>query len=93
LPQTIMGRIEVDGTRYRMPLALSFVLIGFFIWIAENIATFFGAWEYPNQTDAWSLVHLGKVSSWFLLVIVSILIVATLKQVKGKIVSPKKDKV
>ncbi|MED3726305.1 DUF817 domain-containing protein [Priestia filamentosa] len=73
---------EVDGTRYRMPIALSFVLIGFFIWIAENIATFFGAWEYPNQTDSWSLVHLGKVSSWLLLVIVSFLIVATLKQVK-----------
>src|SRR6476620_10594261 len=27
----------------RMPLALSFLLIGFFIWVAENIATFFGA--------------------------------------------------
>ncbi|WP_044428395.1 DUF817 domain-containing protein [Bacillus spizizenii] len=73
---------EVNGTRYRMPLALSFVLIGFFIWIAENIATFFGAWTYPNQTEAWSLVHLEKVSSWLLLVIVSFLIVATLKQVK-----------
>lgn len=75
---------EVGGIRYRMPLALSFVLIGFFIWIAENIATFFGAWEYPNQTEAWSLVHLGKVSSWLLLVIVSFLIVATLKRFKGK---------
>lgn len=53
--------------------------------VAENIATFFGAWEYPNQTDAWSLVHLGKVSSWLLLVIVSFLIVATLKLVKRKI--------
>jgi uncharacterized membrane protein YoaT (DUF817 family) len=74
----------VGETYYRMPLALSFVLIGFFIWIAENIATFFGAWEYPNQADAWSLVHLGKVSSWLLLVIVSFLIVATLKRVKGK---------
>ncbi|PAD23037.1 hypothetical protein CHH58_11835 [Terribacillus saccharophilus] len=75
---------EVGGIRYRMPLALSFVLIGFFIWVAENIATFFGAWEYPNQTEAWNLVHLGKVSSWLLLVIVSFLIVATLKQFKGK---------
>ncbi|MGX1192470.1 DUF817 domain-containing protein [Metabacillus sp. SLBN-84] len=74
---------EVNGTRYRMPLALSFVLIGFFIWIAENIATYFGAWKYPNQTEAWSLVHLGKVSSWLLLVIVSFLIVAVLKQIKG----------
>ncbi|MGG3834666.1 MULTISPECIES: DUF817 domain-containing protein [Geobacillus] len=75
---------EVGGIRYRMPLVLSFLLIGFFIWIAENIATFFGAWQYPNQAKAWSLVHLGKVSSWCLLVIVSFLIVATLKQVKGR---------
>lgn len=75
---------EVGGVRYRMPLALSFVLIGFFIWIAENIATFFGAWEYPDQSAAWRLVHVGKVSSWLLLVIVSFLIVATLKLVKGK---------
>jgi uncharacterized membrane protein YoaT (DUF817 family) len=75
---------KVNGIRYRMPLALSFVLIGFFIWIAENIATYFSAWEYPNQKDAWSLVHVGKVSSWLLLVIISFLIVATLKLVKGK---------
>lgn len=75
---------KVGQKFYHMPLALSFVLIGFFIWIAENIATYFGAWQYPNQTDAWSLVHLGKVSSWLLLVIVSFLIVATLKRVKEK---------
>ncbi|QSS98965.1 DUF817 domain-containing protein [Pontibacillus sp. ALD_SL1] len=74
----------INGSRFRMPIVFSFILIGFFIWIAENIATFFGAWEYPNQTEAWSLVHLGKVSSWLLLVIVSFLIVASLKQVKGK---------
>ncbi|UAL46790.1 DUF817 domain-containing protein [Sutcliffiella horikoshii] len=86
-------RYEVGEKSYRMPIALSFVLIGFFIWIAENIATFFGAWEYPNQTEAWSLVHLGKVSSWLLLVIVSFLIVATLKRVKGKGSSSLNDKI
>lgn len=75
---------HLGGVRYRMPLALSFVLIGFFIWIAENIATFFGAWQYPNQTDQWQLVHVGKVSSWLLLVIVSFLIVTTLKLVKER---------
>ncbi|WAA12467.1 DUF817 domain-containing protein [Fervidibacillus halotolerans] len=74
---------EVNGIRYRMPLTLSFLLIGFFIWIAENIATFFGAWNYPNQTETWRPVHLGKISSWLLLVIVSFLIVATLKRVKA----------
>ncbi|MFD1336791.1 DUF817 domain-containing protein [Oceanobacillus iheyensis] len=75
---------KVGKSKYRMPIVFSFILIGFFIWIAENIATYFGAWEYPNQTDAWSLVHLGKISSWLLLVIVSFLIVATLKRVKEK---------
>ncbi|MNJ41177.1 hypothetical protein D3C77_360910 [compost metagenome] len=74
---------KVGAHRYQMPLVLSFILIGFFIWIAENIATFFAAWQYPNQTESWSLVHLGKVSSWLLLVIVSFLIVASLKQVKN----------
>ncbi len=75
---------EVGGERYRMPLALSFVLIGFFIWIAENIATYFGAWEYPDQSESWQIVHVGKVSSWLLLVIVSFLIVATLKRIKDR---------
>lgn len=74
----------VGRQRYRMPLALSFVLIGFFIWIAENVATFFGAWQYPDQSSSWRFVHFGKVSSWLLLVIVSFLIVATLKRVKGR---------
>ncbi|OWA37543.1 hypothetical protein B9G55_05680 [Saccharibacillus sp. O16] len=76
-------RYSVGKDHYRMPLVCSFALIGFFIWIAENIATFFGAWIYPDQREAWSLVHLGKVSSWLLLVIVSFLIVASLKRVKG----------
>ncbi|NBD24743.1 DUF817 domain-containing protein [Paenibacillus glycinis] len=75
---------EVGGIRYRMPLASSFALIGFFIWIAENIATFFGAWQYPDQSASWRIVHIGKVSSWLLLVIVSFLIVATLKRVKDR---------
>jgi uncharacterized membrane protein YoaT (DUF817 family) len=72
----------VRGTRYQMPLILSFFLIGFFIWIAENIATYFGAWQYPNQQSHWHLVHIGKISSWFLLVIISFIIVAQLKHIK-----------
>jgi uncharacterized membrane protein YoaT (DUF817 family) len=68
---------------YRMPLVVSFMLIGFFIWIAENIATFLGAWQYPNQREVWDWVHVSKISSWFLLVIVSFIIVAQLKHVKA----------
>ncbi|AQT86651.1 hypothetical protein B1222_01545 [Paenibacillus larvae subsp. pulvifaciens] len=75
---------RVGHETYRMPLALSFLLIGFFIWVAENIATFFGAWQYPNQREGWSLVDFSKISSWYLLVIISIIIVAQLKHVKAK---------
>ena len=64
-----------------MPLVLSFVLIGFFIWIAENIATYFGAWVYPNQAKQWAIVGPAKISSWMLLVIISFIIVAALKEI------------
>ncbi|WNS45995.1 DUF817 domain-containing protein [Paenibacillus sp. MMS20-IR301] len=73
----------VRDTVYRMPLTLAFVIVGFFIWLAENIATFFNAWKYPDQHEAWHLVGLGKISSWFLLVIISVIIVAQLKHVKA----------
>lgn len=76
-------RVHFTVTRVerRMPLALSFALIGFFIWVAENIATYFGAWAYPHQLHRWAIVGPNKISSWTLLVIISFIIVAALKQV------------
>lgn len=56
--------------RYRMPIVLALFLGAFFIWIAENIATFGGIWLYPNQTQAWQMVPLSKLGSWFLLMII-----------------------
>jgi len=72
----------------RMPLLLSFILIGFFIWLAENIGTFLGVWRYPNQIGAWTTVHLGKWSSWSLLVIMTFTLVANLKHIKERIHIP-----
>jgi uncharacterized membrane protein YoaT (DUF817 family) len=69
-------------TEYWMLLTFSFGLIGFFIWIAENISTFLGAWQYPDQADVWQLVHTSKISSWFLLFILSFIIVVNLKLLK-----------
>lgn len=74
---------RVQGKTYRMPLVLAFAIVGFFIWLAENIATFLGAWQYPDQHESWHLVGFGKISSWFLLVIISVIIVAQLKHVKA----------
>jgi len=69
----------------RMPLLLGFVLTGFFIWIAENISTFFHVWRYPNQMGAWAAVHVGKWSSWALLVVMTFTLVANLKHIKARV--------
>ena len=65
-----------------MHLSVSFVLIAFFIWIAENISTYLGAWKYPDQIHSWTRVGTGKVTSWFLMVIISFILVAYLKHYK-----------
>jgi uncharacterized membrane protein YoaT (DUF817 family) len=66
----------------RMPLILAFALIGFFIWLAENIGTYFGGWVYPNQLKAWAIVGPSKISSWAMLIIISFIIVAALKRIE-----------
>ena len=83
----VFGRTWVAFTpierERRIPLVLAFLLIGVFVWFAENIATFLGAWQYPGQQDGWHMVSLGKLTSWALLVIVSLMAVVELKRVKG----------
>lgn len=74
----------VGERRYRMPLVLAFVLIGFFLWVAENAATFLGAWQYPNQAEIWQLVHASKWGSWALLVSLSFVLVAAVKSREGR---------
>lgn len=77
----------VGTQRYAMPLSLSFVLIGFFLWVAENGATWLGAWQYPDQADFWQLVHVGKWGSWALLVSLSFVLVAAVKLGEGRFYS------
>lgn len=71
-----------------MPLLVGFILTGFFIWIAENISTFFSIWRYPNQLGAWTNVHVAKWSSWSLLVVMTFTIVANLKHHKARVHVP-----
>jgi hypothetical protein len=73
------AHFTVGDARYRMPLSPSFVLIGFFLWLAENVSTLFEAYRYPDQADGWSMVHVGKFGSWALLVVVSFVLVAKWK--------------
>lgn len=55
----------------RLPIIVSFFLVGFFIWIAENIGTITGAWLYPGQYEQWHIVGLEKLGSWTLLIVMS----------------------
>ena len=75
-------RFNVRGNIYRMHLSLSFVLIGFFVWVSENLGTFIGAWRYPSQQAGWKLVHGSKVGSWAILIIFSFMLILWLKTEK-----------
>jgi len=68
--------------RREISLVLSFFLIAFFVWVAENFGTYFGAWQYPSQELEWSLVSVKLLSSWTLMVIISFIIVADLRKYK-----------
>lgn len=63
-------------TFHRMPLLFGFALVALFIWGAENIGTFATVWVYPDQRNAWRLVHLSKYGAWFLLMIISFILVS-----------------
>ena len=60
----------------KMPLLLSFVLIALFLWLAENAGTYGNVWQYPDQTEIWQWVSIEKMGAWFLLMIVSFVLVS-----------------
>lgn len=66
-----------DEVHRPMPLLVGFFLVAVFIWFAENLGTFARAWAYPGQEAGWQLVSLSKLGSWYLLMIISFVLVAT----------------
>ncbi|MFN7496103.1 MAG: DUF817 domain-containing protein [Hyphomonadaceae bacterium] len=58
-----------------MPMLLGFFLVSLFIWFAENIGTFTNTWIYPHQKDGWHLVPLSKMGAWYLLMLLSFVLV------------------
>ena len=65
-----------DRSRRSMPFLLGFFLVAVFIWLAENLGTFARAWVYPGQEDGWHMVSLNKLGAWFLLMMISVVLVA-----------------
>ncbi len=67
-----------DEDHRPMPLLLGLFLVALFIWVAENIGTYARAWTYPGQESDWHMVGFQKLGSWFLLMIISFVLVSAL---------------
>ncbi|WP_411358064.1 DUF817 domain-containing protein [Pseudidiomarina salilacus] len=82
---------KVISKHRSMPLLVGWFLVAMFIWFAENIATFANIWIYPNQRDGWEMVPLAKLSSWFLLMLLSFVLVTLIKDIKECERTPQKE--
>jgi uncharacterized membrane protein YoaT (DUF817 family) len=71
-----------------MPMLVAALLAASFIWFAENIATYTQTWLYPAQRAAWKVVGLSKLGAWFLLQIVSYVLVVMVRKPQQPDASP-----
>ena len=67
---------------------LAFLPTSTFIWFAENIGTWSRAWIYPGQADGWSMVSFEKLGSWYLLMIISVVLVTVVHPPRAPDVAP-----
>jgi uncharacterized membrane protein YoaT (DUF817 family) len=65
-----------------MPMLIGALLVALFIWFAENLGTFAAAWVYPDQRDGWRLVSIAKMGSWYLLMLLSFVLVTVVHKPK-----------
>ena len=82
----LFARTRVHFRNWRvhrwMPLLVGFLLVALFIWGAENIGTFAQAWTYPGQEQGWRMVSPAKLGSWFLLMLISFVLVELVAPVR-----------
>ncbi|WIB77226.1 DUF817 domain-containing protein [Curtobacterium sp. MCPF17_002] len=67
--------VRIHRTVLRMPVLVAMGLVALFIWLAENVATWAGAWSYPAQAAAWQPVAPTKIVAWLLLMLISVALV------------------
>lgn len=75
----IFGRTSLQYTvldrRRRLPMLAAFLGVAFALWIAENVATSARTWIYPSQSHGWRMVPLTKMGAWYLLMLLSFVLV------------------
>lgn len=67
-------------TELRAPFLALMLGAATLIWAAENIATWAHVWLYPHQEAGWRPVALAKIGSWFLLALLSFVLVAAARR-------------
>ncbi len=75
---------QIIRAHRHMPILVGWFFVALFIWIAENIATYTNIWIYPNQTSEWSMVPIAKLSSWYLLMLLSFVLVSLVKNIQTR---------
>jgi uncharacterized membrane protein YoaT (DUF817 family) len=68
-------RFQLQQHQLQFPMLPVLIVLAFLIWIAENISTFYRIWLYPSQVEAWHMVGWGKMGSWYLLLLLSLVLV------------------
>jgi uncharacterized membrane protein YoaT (DUF817 family) len=78
---------QIQNHRVKVPMLPILFLLACLIWVAENISTFYKIWLYPSQVEAWHMVGWGKLGSWYLLLLLSLVLVLKIlgtRNEKGK---------
>ncbi|WP_161984992.1 DUF817 family protein [Acinetobacter haemolyticus] len=75
---------QLKQHRFNVPMLPILLLLAFIIWVAENISTFYKIWLYPSQVDAWHMVGWGKLGSWYLLLLLSLVLVLKILGVRDR---------
>ena len=91
LPLETWGRLWLERVKARADRAawsrygFEFLMFGFKqawaclfggLMLVMIVGTFGRAWAYPGQEAGWEMVGLEKLGSWFLLMIISIVLVS-----------------
>lgn len=76
--------LTIAQHRYRIPMLIMLVILALLIWMAENISTFYNIWLYPTQVQSWHLVSWGKLGSWYLLLMLSLVLVLKIMGIRDE---------
>lgn len=76
----LFGKTKIYFTITERVRSIPFILAGFlaafFVWLVENFSSYMGVWLYPNQVNTWQMVSVQKIGSWFLLLVVSFVLIS-----------------